>query len=176
MKNVKKGTENISCWFCCCCLWSLSWRDAANQPLKPTLRESHRLFRYERVAGGDQQSKQHANGCSKGLTRRWTARFIRSSSTVNLGAMYELGFEDGGDYGTGNGFLDKQCTTYDSLVMLLSEITSGEKAFGYFSCELGEATTVTKSDVATVLCRRTTIDMRSFQQRFSQYEKLYCSQ
>ncbi|MPM01485.1 hypothetical protein SDC9_47725 [bioreactor metagenome] len=67
----------------------------------------------------------------------------------NLGAQTNWGSKDGGDYGTGNGFLDKQCTTYDSLVMLLSEITSGEKAFGYFSCELGEATTVTKSDVAS---------------------------
>ncbi len=67
----------------------------------------------------------------------------------NLGAMTNWGSKDGGDYGTGNGFLDKQCTTYDSLVMLLNEITSGEKTFGYFSCELGEATTVTKSDVAS---------------------------
>lgn len=67
----------------------------------------------------------------------------------NLGAQTSWGSKDGGDYGTGNGFLDKQCTTYDSLVMLLSEITSGEKAFGYFSCELGEATTATKTDVTS---------------------------
>ncbi len=66
----------------------------------------------------------------------------------NLGAMTNWGSKDGSDYGTGNGFLDKRCTTYDSLAMLLSEITSGEKTFGYFSCEPGDATSVSKAEAA----------------------------
>ena len=66
----------------------------------------------------------------------------------NLGAQTSWGSKEAGDYGTGNGFLDKKCTTYDSLTLLVSEITSGEKTFGYFSCERGEADLLTDTDLA----------------------------
>jgi len=66
----------------------------------------------------------------------------------NLGAQTSWGSKEAGDYGTGNGFLDKKCTTYDSLTLLVSEITSGEKTFGYFSCERGAADSVTDADLA----------------------------
>ena len=67
----------------------------------------------------------------------------------NLGAQSNWGSQESGDYGTGNGFLDKKCTTYDSLILLLSEITSGEKTFGYFSCEAGEAAPISDSVLAS---------------------------
>lgn len=67
----------------------------------------------------------------------------------NLGALTNWGSEEAGDYGTGNGFLDKKCTTYDSLILLLSEITSGQKVFGYFSCEAGEANSISDSAKAS---------------------------
>lgn len=66
----------------------------------------------------------------------------------NLGAQSNWGAKESGDYGVGNGFLDKKCTTYDSMILLLSEITSGEKMFGYFSCEAGEANSISDSALA----------------------------
>jgi len=66
----------------------------------------------------------------------------------NLGAHTNWGSKEAGDYGTGNGFLDKKCTIYDSLTLLVSEITSGEKTYGYFSCERGKANSVSDTDLA----------------------------
>ncbi|MEN6595439.1 MAG: hypothetical protein ABFC31_10900 [Clostridiaceae bacterium] len=71
----------------------------------------------------------------------------------NLGAQTSWGSKEAGDYSTGNGFLDKKCTTYDSLTLLLSEITSGEKTFGYFSCERGEANPVSDTELADGVCK-----------------------
>lgn len=67
----------------------------------------------------------------------------------NLGALTNWGSREAGDYGTGNGFLDRKCTTYDSLMLLLSEITSGEKTYGYFSCEWGEAAALSDTEKAS---------------------------
>lgn len=45
-----------------------------------------------------------------------------------------LGDDTGGEGYDGNGYLDRRCTTFSSILAICSEITSGQRYFGYVSC------------------------------------------